>query len=60
VSCGGSETTEFLTDPEGFYLRIAPYEGPAAYRARWIKADGHSEYGVPVTVRPPETLSTTF
>jgi hypothetical protein len=60
TSCGDSETTEFLTDTEGFYLRVAPYEGLASYRARWIKADGRSEYGVPVTVRQPSALSPTF
>lgn len=59
-SCGDSNATEFLTDAEGFYLRVVPYEGRAAYRARWIKADGSSEYGVPVTVGAPSPLSTTF
>jgi hypothetical protein len=43
--------TSFLTDPEGFYLRLAPYEGPARYRARWIREGGTSEYGVSVAVR---------
>jgi len=47
--------TSFLTDPEGFYLRLAPYERPARYRARWIKSDGTSEYGVSVAVGPPRT-----
>ena len=50
----GADTTSFLTDTEGFYLRIAPYQGPATYRARWIKTDGTSEYGVTIPVRPPE------
>ena len=53
LTCG-AETTSFLTDSEGFYLRVAPYQGPATYRARWIKADGTSEYGVTVPVGPPE------
>jgi hypothetical protein len=53
-SCGGSNTTEFLTDPEGFFVRVVPYEGPLSYRARWIKADGKSEHGVPVPVGRPE------
>lgn len=52
-SCG-PETTEFLTDGQGFYLRAVPYEGPLSYRPRWIKDDGHVEYGVPVTVGVPE------
>jgi hypothetical protein len=60
ASCGDSDTTEFLTDHEGFYLRVAPYEGPAAYRVRWIKADGRSEYGIPITVGTPDPLSTSF
>jgi hypothetical protein len=60
ASCGDSDTTEFVTDREGFYLRVAPYEGRAAYRARWIKADGRSEYGVPVTVGAPSALSRSF
>jgi len=47
----GSDTTSFLTDVEGFFLRITPYQGRATYRARWIKADGKSEYGVPIPVR---------
>ena len=46
-----SNTTSFLTDAEGTYLRAAPYEGPATYRARWIKGNGKSEYGVTITVR---------
>jgi hypothetical protein len=47
----GADTTSFLTDTEGFYLRVTPYQGPATYRARWIKTDGTSEYGVTVPVR---------
>ena len=47
----GSNTTSFLTDAEGTYLRAAPYQGPATYRARWIKGNGKSEYGVTITVR---------
>ena len=46
--------TTFLTDPEGFYLRLAPYQRPARYRARWIKEDGTSEHGVSVAVGPPQ------
>jgi hypothetical protein len=53
TSCGDTQETEFLTDPEGFYVRIAPYDRPAAYRARWIRPSGRVEYAVPVTVRPP-------
>jgi hypothetical protein len=45
--------TSFLTDTEGFYLRLAPYQRPAAYRARWIKDDGTAEYGVSVPVGAP-------
>ena len=46
----GSDTPSFLTDVKGFFLRITPYEGPATYRARWIKADGKSEYGVTIPI----------
>ncbi len=49
----GSQRTSFLTDAEGFYQRIAPYEGRATYRARWIKPDGTSEYSITIPVRPP-------
>jgi hypothetical protein len=59
TSCGDSQTTEFVTDDEGFFLRIVPYEGPLAYRTRWIKADGKSELGVPVKVGAPVTFPTT-
>jgi hypothetical protein len=52
LTCG-PDSTSFLTDAEGFYQRLAPYQGPAAYRARWIKTDGKSEYGVAVPVGPP-------
>jgi hypothetical protein len=50
----GPDTTSFLTDTEGSYLRVAAYQGPATYRARWIKLDGTSEYGVTVPVRAVE------
>ena len=53
VTCG-SEMTSFLTDSEGFFQRVAPYEGPTFYRARWIKTDGTTEYGVSIRVGPPE------
>ena len=52
VTCG-QETTSFLTDEYGFYLRLAPYQGPATYRARWIRTDGKSDRGVTVRVGPP-------
>jgi hypothetical protein len=56
-SCG-SEATSFLTDTEGFYLRATPYEGPASYRARWIRTDGKDQYGVTIPVGPPEPAGT--
>jgi hypothetical protein len=49
----GQDTTAFLTDEHGFYLRIAPFPGPATYRARWIKGDGKSEYGATMRVGQP-------
>ena len=39
LSCG-SRRRPFLTDAQGFFLRVVPYEGRLTYRARWIKADG--------------------
>ena len=53
VTCA-AETTSFLTDSEGFFQRLTPYQGPTYYRARWIKTDGTSEYGVSVPVYTPE------
>jgi hypothetical protein len=52
------ETTVFLTDEHGFYLRVAPYQGPAKYRARWIRGDGESDYGVTMRVGPPPPPAT--
>jgi hypothetical protein len=54
----GRDTTDFLTDAEGFYLRLAPYRGPATYRMRWIKGNGRSEYGEPIAVDAPRPLGT--
>ena len=45
--------TSFLTDLEGFYLRLAPYERPTRYRARWIREDGTAEYAASVAVSRP-------
>ena len=59
VNCG-EETTIFLTDQHGFYLRVAPYQGPATYRARWVRGDGRSDYGVTMRVGPPEPPATDF
>ena len=47
----GKRTRSFLTDVEGFFLRITPYQGRATYRLRWIRSNGTSEYGVPITAR---------
>jgi hypothetical protein len=44
---------EFRTDVHGFYLRVLPYEGTLAYRPRWIRPDGRSEYGAAVAVGAP-------
>jgi hypothetical protein len=46
-----SRSTVFLTDAEGFFLRLAPYVGPGLYRMRWIKPSGYAVYGVTVPVR---------
>jgi hypothetical protein len=52
----GARNADFATDAEGFYLRLGPYDGPATYRARWIRGNGTSEYGVPVAVGRPRPL----
>jgi hypothetical protein len=51
------DTTSFLTDSEGFFLRVAPYQGPATYRSRWIRGNGQSDYGTPIPVGPPKTAT---
>ena len=48
-----SEKEQFLTDEQGFYLRALPYRGIVAYRARWTRSDGGTEYAPPVTVGVP-------
>jgi hypothetical protein len=53
-----TETTTFLTDAQGFYQRVAPYQGPATYRARWIKAGGGVEYSITIPVRSPPPTPT--
>ena len=58
-ACEDSQATAFVTDPHGFFLRIAAYEGKLAYRARWIRADGSSERSVPIRVGEPEFFPTT-
>jgi hypothetical protein len=45
-----AEDTQFLTDDHGFYLRALPYSGVTAYRARWTRPDGATEYAAPVAV----------
>jgi hypothetical protein len=54
----GRDTNDFLTDTEGFYLRLASYAGPMTYRGRWLKSNGRSEYGEPITVGLPQPLGT--
>ena len=46
----------FLTDTEGFYLRLTPYQYPTSYRARWIKSDGTTEETVSVRVGHPSSF----
>src|SRR4051794_26168174 len=48
-----AEDEQFLTDEDGFYLRALPYQGVLAYRARWARPDGRSDYATPVTVGVP-------
>ncbi|HYI99013.1 MAG TPA: hypothetical protein VEX36_04950 [Thermoleophilaceae bacterium] len=51
----GEDSTPFLTDAEGFFLRVVPYFGRARYRARWVRNSGASQYTVPIPVRQPPT-----
>jgi hypothetical protein len=44
---------QFLTDENGFYLRILPYQGVLAYRARWMRSDGGIDYAPPITIGVP-------
>lgn len=48
-----AEDSQFLTDENGFYLRLLPYQGALAYRARWNRPDGGVDYALPVTVGLP-------
>lgn len=48
-----AQDEQFLTDADGFYLRIVPYQGVSAYRARWMRPDGGTDYAPPVTVGVP-------
>ena len=48
--------TSFVTDAAGSYLRLAPYQRPTQYRARWIKGDGTTERTVSVAVRHPSSF----
>jgi hypothetical protein len=48
-----AEDEQFLTDEDGFYLRLLPYQGVISYRARWMRPDGGADYAPPVTVGLP-------
>lgn len=45
-----TEKAQFLTDEDGFYLRVVPYQGVLSYRSRWMRSDGGVDYAPPVTV----------
>jgi hypothetical protein len=49
-----AENEQFLTDEAGFYLRVLPYQGVVAYRARWMPRGGGAQYAPPVTVGLPQ------
>ena len=42
-----------LTDENGFYLRVVPYQGALTYRSRWMRSDGVTDYAPPITVGVP-------
>ena len=48
-----AQDEQFLTDANGFYLRVLPYQGVLTYRARWMRSDGGADYAPPVTVGVP-------
>jgi hypothetical protein len=48
-----TQDKQFLTDENGFYLRIVPYQGVMTYRARWMRSDGGTDYAPPITVGVP-------
>ena len=48
-----AEDRQFLTDENGFYQRVIPYTGVVAYRARWMRPDGGTDYAPAVTVGLP-------
>lgn len=48
-----AEDKQFLTDENGFYVRLLPYRGVFSYRARWTRPDGGADYAPPVTVGIP-------
>jgi hypothetical protein len=48
-----TQNAQFLTDENGFYLRIVPYQGILTYRSRWMRSDGGVDYAPPVTVTAP-------
>src|SRR4051794_19988203 len=45
-----SQDEQFLTDENGFYLRVLPFQGVLSYRARWMRPDGGADYAPPITV----------
>lgn len=49
VSCGATDR-DFVTDRSGFFRRIAPWEGPGAYRLVWQRSATVLEHGPPVWV----------
>jgi hypothetical protein len=49
-----TQDKQFLTDENGFYLRVVPYQGVVSYRARWMRPDGGTDYAPPVTVGVPQ------
>jgi hypothetical protein len=49
--CEG-EGPAFLTDDAGWFLRVAPYTGPASYRLTRLLPDGSWEPGIETPVRP--------
>ena len=50
------QSGEFGTEGDGFFLRTAPWHGPASYRLAWKRGDAQYEYGAEVSVRADQPL----
>jgi hypothetical protein len=52
------QTGDFGTGGDGFFTRLAPWQGPGSYRLGWRRGDGY-EYGAVIDVTADEPLALT-